>query len=115
MTEKGGAVAGAMELAERIAKNAPLSVSASKAMVRGTVGMSEEEAWEYQKPLMAKVFTSDDAKEGPRALRREARPELDRPMTPMSPTEYLPSIEYVAAHSGSSRTRLTPRTRMGAR
>jgi len=74
MTEKGGAVAAAMELADRIAKNAPLSVSASKAMVRGTVGMSEDEAWEYQKPLMAKVFTSDDAKEGPRAFAEKRAP-----------------------------------------
>ena len=65
-----------MDLAERIAKNAPLSVAASKAMVRGTVGMSEEEAWEYQKPLMAKVFTSDDAKEGPRAFSEKREPRF---------------------------------------
>lgn len=74
LTEKGGAVAAAMELAERIAKNAPLSVAASKAMVRGTVGMTEAEAWEYQKPLMAKVFTSEDAKEGPRAFAEKRAP-----------------------------------------
>lgn len=74
VTEKGGAVEAAMALAERIAKNAPLSVAASKAMIKGTVGMTEEEAWEYQKPLMAKVFTSEDAKEGPRAFAEKRAP-----------------------------------------
>ena len=74
LTEKGQAVDAAMELAERIARNAPLSVAASKAMIRGTVGLTEPEAWEFQKPLMAKVFTSEDAKEGPRAFAEKRAP-----------------------------------------
>jgi enoyl-CoA hydratase/carnithine racemase len=75
LTEKGDAVNVAMALAERIARNAPLSVAASKQMIRGTVGMSEGEAWEYQKPLMAKVFRSEDAKEGPRAFAEKRAPQ----------------------------------------
>jgi len=75
LTEKGNAVNVAMELAERIARNAPLSVAASKQMIRGTVGMTEAEAWDHQKPLMAKVFTSEDAKEGPRAFAEKRAPQ----------------------------------------
>lgn len=73
LTEPGGAVEAAMQLAERIARNAPLSVAASKTIVKATQGMTEAEAWEFQKPFIAKVFTSDDAKEGPRAF-AEKRP-----------------------------------------
>ncbi len=75
LTEPGKAVDAAMELAERIARNAPLSVSASKAIIRATEGMTEAEAWEYQKPHFAKVFTSEDAKEGPRAFAEKRAPE----------------------------------------
>ena len=74
LTEPGGAVDAAMALAERIARNAPLSVAASKTIVKGTQGMTEAEAWEYQKPFVAKVFTSEDAKEGPRAFAEKRAP-----------------------------------------
>lgn len=73
LSEPGGAVDAAMALAERIARNAPLSVAASKTIVKGTRGMTDAEAWEFQKPYVAKVFTSEDAKEGPRAF-AEKRP-----------------------------------------
>jgi len=74
VTEKGTTVEVALELAERIAKNAPLSVAASKAMIRAQAGVTEAEFWELQKPEMAKVFTSDDAKEGPRAFAEKRAP-----------------------------------------
>lgn len=72
---KGATVDAAMELAERIAKNAPLSVAASKVLVRAQQGITEEEFWEFQKPLMAKVFTSNDAKEGPASFAQKRAPE----------------------------------------
>ena len=74
MTEKGKAIDAAMELAERIARNAPLSVAASKTIIRGTEGMTEAEAWQFQQPLFAEVFTSEDAKEGPRAFAGKRAP-----------------------------------------
>lgn len=74
VTTKGAAIDVAMELAERIARNAPLSVAASKTIIKGTQGLTEEEAWEYQKPLFASVFTSEDAKEGPRAFAEKRAP-----------------------------------------
>jgi enoyl-CoA hydratase len=74
LTEPGKAIDAAMELAERIARNAPLSVAASKTIIKGTQGMTEEEAWAFQQPLFAEVFTSEDAKEGPRAFAEKRAP-----------------------------------------
>ena len=73
VTEKGGAVEGAMELADRIARNAPLSVAASKQMIQAVQGRTEAEFWEHQRPVMAAVFSSEDAKEGSKAF-AEKRP-----------------------------------------
>lgn len=74
VSEKGQAVEVAMQLAERIAKNAPLSVAASKTIVRNTQGMTDDEAWEYQKPFVKSVFASEDAKEGPKAFAEKRAP-----------------------------------------
>ena len=73
VTPKGGAVDGALALADRIARNAPLAVAASKQMIREVQGRTEADFWELQRPVMAEVFTSEDAKEGPRAF-AEKRP-----------------------------------------
>ena len=73
VTPKGGAVDGALALAERIARNAPLAVAASKQMIREVQGRTEADFWELQRPVMAEVFTSEDAKEGPQAF-AEKRP-----------------------------------------
>jgi enoyl-CoA hydratase len=72
--EKGAALGTALELAERIAKNAPLGVAASKQLIRMSFDVSEAEFWELQKPLMGKVFTSNDAKEGPRSFAEKRAP-----------------------------------------
>ena len=73
LAEPGQAVDVAMQLAERVAKNAPLAVAASKQLVRATQGVTEDEFWALQEPLQRTVFTSEDAKEGPRAF-AEKRP-----------------------------------------
>ncbi len=75
LAEPGGAADVALELAERIAKNAPLAVAASKQVIRLTRGLSEEEAWAIQGPLAGKVFTSEDAREGPRAFAEKREPK----------------------------------------
>ena len=76
VTEPGEALAAAIALAERIAKNAPLAVAASKTLVRAAVmGYNEEELWEMQTPLMREVFSSNDAKEGPKAFAEKRDPE----------------------------------------
>lgn len=69
LTEPGGAVDAAIALAERVAKNAPLAVAASKKLVRAAAqGYDEETLWKMQAPLQKTVFSSNDAKEGPRAF-----------------------------------------------
>lgn len=75
LTEKGGALEGALALAERIARNAPMSVVASKQVLRDTVAKTEAEGWAIQQPVMAQVFRSEDAKEGPKAF-AEKRPPV---------------------------------------
>lgn len=74
VSEKGEALATALHLAERIAKNAPLGVAASKQLVRASLDATETEFWSIQKPHMAKVFTSADAKEGPAAFAQKRSP-----------------------------------------
>jgi enoyl-CoA hydratase len=74
LVEPGQAVETAMALAERIAKNAPLAVSISKQLIRETQGRTEEEFWALQAPLAAKIFRSEDAREGPRAFAEKRAP-----------------------------------------
>ena len=75
LTEIGGAVDAAIALAERVAKNAPLAVAASKKMVTAAAqGYDEAELWEMQAPLTKKIFTSNDAKEGSRAFAEKREP-----------------------------------------
>lgn len=73
LTEPGEALNGALALAERIALNAPLAVSASKNIIRATQGATEAELWEIQHAYTREVWGSADAKEGPRAF-AEKRP-----------------------------------------
>ena len=74
LTEPGQALVGALALAERIARNAPLSVATSKRLVRDSLGCTEAEFWELQKAQIAPVFKSDDAKEGSRAFVEKRAP-----------------------------------------
>jgi len=74
VAEKGAALETALTLAERIARNAPLGVAASKQLVQMSLDVTEAEFWEAQKPLVATVFTSNDAKEGPRSFAEKRAP-----------------------------------------
>ncbi|MEZ5340939.1 MAG: crotonase/enoyl-CoA hydratase family protein [Acidimicrobiales bacterium] len=75
VTEKGGAVEGALELAALVAQNAPLAVKASKQLIWAATDKPEAEFWDIQNPLSASVFTSNDAKEGPKAFAEKRAPE----------------------------------------
>lgn len=70
----GTAVEVAIELAERVAKNAPLAVAASKKMIRAASGATEAELWALQSTLVGGVFSSSDAKEGPAAFAEKREP-----------------------------------------
>ena len=75
VAEPGKAVDEAIALATRIAKNAPLSVAASKQLIVDSFGRTEEEFWQHQGALVGKVFTTNDAKEGPRAFAEKRAPK----------------------------------------
>ncbi len=74
LSEPGEAVADAMALAERVARNAPLAVAASKQLIRATQGATEAEFWEGQNGFMS-VFVSNDAREGPKAFAEKRDPD----------------------------------------
>lgn len=74
LTEKGEALEAALKLAERVAKNAPLALIASKKLIREMQGVSEAGFWEMQADELAKVFSSSDAIEGATAFAEKRQP-----------------------------------------
>ena len=72
---KGEAVDVAIELAERVAQNAPLAVKASKQLIWTAIDTNEEGFFTVQDTLVGEVFTSNDSKEGPKAF-AEKRPPV---------------------------------------
>jgi len=74
LTEPGGALAGARDLAARIAANGPLAVRASKQLVAGSVGWTDRAALDAQVELADAVFGSADALEGARAFAEKRAP-----------------------------------------
>lgn len=73
VVEPGTTVDVAVELAERIARNAPLGLAASKKLLIEMQGRTEEEFWAMQGPILGEVFASNDATEGATAF-AEKRP-----------------------------------------
>jgi enoyl-CoA hydratase/carnithine racemase len=75
LTDEGGALEGALELARTIAANGPLAVEVTRQIARSSRDWSSEEGWAKQDELMAPVFTSEDAIEGATAF-AEKRPPV---------------------------------------
>ena len=71
---KADLMAAATRWAEAIAENAPLSVQASKQAALGGLGLPLEEALRKPFPAVDRLFTSEDAKEGPRAFAEKRKP-----------------------------------------
>ncbi len=71
----GQALTKAREIADRIASNGPLAVTAILATLRRTESMPEEEAFKIEMELGIKVMSSKDAAEGPKAF-LEKRPPV---------------------------------------
>jgi enoyl-CoA hydratase len=66
----------ALDWARRITVNAPLAVQATKeSVLRGLAAPDEKAAYEIESEMATKVFSSEDAKEGPRAF-AEKRPPV---------------------------------------
>jgi enoyl-CoA hydratase len=74
VTLSGTAVAVAMALAEKIAKNAPLALSVTKRVIVESANWDLSSAFEYQEHLVDPVRRSADAAEGARAFAEKRDP-----------------------------------------
>jgi enoyl-CoA hydratase len=74
---EGTALEAALELAGRIARNAPLAVRASTEVLRSARDWSDEETFRRLEPVASRIRGSDDAREGMRAF-AEKRPPVWR-------------------------------------
>ena len=76
VTEPGGAFKRSMEVARRIADNAPLVIQAMKALAQATVPQGPVEIfYEYERMLSA-IKDSEDGKEGLAAMREKRKPKF---------------------------------------
>ena len=74
LTEEGGALAGALELAQRIAANGPLAVAATKQIAQSSGDWTLPEGWARQAEIASPVFASADAQEGATAFTEKRAP-----------------------------------------
>ena len=74
ITEPGGAVLGALDLAAKIARNAPLSVQACVEAIGGIVGAEDGLGWELTEAATARLAGTADTQEGIRAFFEKRRP-----------------------------------------
>ena len=74
LTVPGAALQGALEMARKIASNAPLAVSISKQVVAEALHWPADERWQRQNTLLETIIHSNDAKEGAAAFRDKRPP-----------------------------------------
>jgi enoyl-CoA hydratase len=74
LTESGAALAGAQELAARIAVNAPLALARVKKVLRETQGLDDAEAFARQDEDAHSLLDSEDAHEGAVAFAEKRAP-----------------------------------------
>ncbi|MEK7694595.1 MAG: enoyl-CoA hydratase-related protein, partial [Pseudomonadota bacterium] len=74
LTEAGGALDAALQLAAAVGANGPLAIAASKQVVVQSGDWTREEMFERQRPLIESVFTSADAREGAAAFAEKRKP-----------------------------------------
>jgi enoyl-CoA hydratase len=75
VTEPGGAVAGALALAERIAANGPLAVQSCLRAINDYAGDDDPAGWSATEAAKAVALPSDDAAEGVAAFFEKRPPE----------------------------------------
>jgi enoyl-CoA hydratase len=74
LTEPGGAVAGAIELAGDVLAAGPLAVRASKQIVRRAYDWHDADGWANQMEYARPVMGSEDLQEGLRAFAEKRAP-----------------------------------------
>ncbi|HEY6645972.1 MAG TPA: crotonase/enoyl-CoA hydratase family protein [Mycobacterium sp.] len=74
LTESGAALAGAQNLAHRIAVNAPLALAKVKSVLRATQGLDDAEAFQRQDKDARGLLDTEDAHEGALAFAEKRAP-----------------------------------------
>jgi enoyl-CoA hydratase len=74
LTEPGGALDGALELAATIAANGPLALAATKRVLIESADWSDAEFFARQAEIVAPVMSSEDAREGATAFAQRRTP-----------------------------------------
>ncbi|MFA5664192.1 crotonase/enoyl-CoA hydratase family protein [Castellaniella sp.] len=74
LAEPGQALEAALQLARRISANGPLAVRTAKAMITQSRNWRPEDMFDLQRPRIAPVFASEDAREGARAFAEKRAP-----------------------------------------
>src|SRR6201996_6669076 len=74
MAAPGGALAAALELAERITANAPLSITATKEVIVRSADWTTEDMWRHQQEIVRPIFGSADARESASAFAEKRAP-----------------------------------------
>ena len=75
LTDKGGALDAALELAQAVAANGPLALIASKQVASESGDWRREEMFDRQAAITAPVFASQDAREGAAAFAEKRKPQ----------------------------------------
>ncbi|MFF2126191.1 crotonase/enoyl-CoA hydratase family protein [Streptomyces olivochromogenes] len=75
VTPSGEAVAVALELAEKLAANAPLALATVKSVVKAAEGVPESDAFDVQRQAMGTLMASADAREGMTAFAERRVPQ----------------------------------------
>ena len=75
LTTSGGALAGALALADEIAANAPLATVASKRIMIESADWTAAEQWDRQRPLVDEILATRDAHEGALAFGEKRKPQ----------------------------------------
>lgn len=74
LTETGGARDAAVDLAGRIARNAPLAVRATKRVITESPSWPAPEVWSRQRAELDAILATADAREGPTAFAERRKP-----------------------------------------
>ena len=74
VTAPGEALAGARELAAKIAENAPLALAVTKRVIVESADWPSDEAFAKQADIITPVFVSKDAAEGAKAFAEKRKP-----------------------------------------
>ncbi|MFF2964056.1 enoyl-CoA hydratase-related protein [Streptomyces sp. NPDC057963] len=77
LTPPGQALNKALELAHRIARNAPLSIAAVKRAVNERTAYGDRDAFRQQDQLVAPVLASHDAQEGAHTFAEKRPPHWE--------------------------------------